>query len=481
VPSTTADLAFAGVARQAQLVRSGEVSSRELVEASLARIERLNLALNAVVTLDAERALRRARAADEARARGEAWGPLHGLPVGVKDCFETAGLRTTCGSEALAGNVPVSDAVAVCRLKAAGAIVLAKTNLPSFAMDIQTTNELFGTTSNPWDLTRAPAGSSGGSAAAVAAGMTPLELGSDLAGSIRLPSHACGVFGHKPSYGLVPTGGNRIAAREVRAEQDMTVAGPLARSARDLSLALDVLAGPSERRATAWSLEIPPPRARRLAGFRIATWVEDPAAEVGAEVREVLGAALERLAASGAKLDDEAGPRISLDDSHDAYYRLMSAALALGHSEGAFEGLLQRSRGPEGRAITQYARRVTIRHWEWLMLNERRERIRAEWAEFFEDFDAVVTPVAPTVAIPHAPGAATVTVDGRRVPYWDQVRWVGLASLAYLPATVVPAGLSRAGLPVGLQIIGPELEDRTPLELARVVEDALGGFVAPPV
>jgi amidase len=317
------ELGFRSASDLLRALTQREISSRELLEHYLARVERWNPGLRAIVTLDADRALRRADEADAARGRGEIRGPLHGLPISVKDCFETKGLRTTAGSPRLAEHVPTADAAAVARLEAAGAIVFAKTNTPPLAMDWQTYNPLFGTTCNPWDASRTPGGSSGGSAAAIAAGLTGLELGSDIGGSIRVPAGWCGIFGHKPSWGIVPQRGHIPGWPGSLREDDINVVGPLARSAEDLALALRVLAGPLPDRARAWKLELPPPRRGALREFRVAAWLDDPAGPVDDAVRERLAAAVAALRGAGVAVDEQARPGFRLEQAARLYSRLM--------------------------------------------------------------------------------------------------------------------------------------------------------------
>jgi len=267
------DLAFWPATRLAAAVRRRELGSEELLDHYLERIGRLNPAINAVVTLDEERARAEARTADRATVAGGPLPPLHGLPVTIKDALATAGLRSTGGATELAEHVPTVDAPVVASLRRAGAIVFGKTNLPRWSGDLQSFNALFGTTNNPWDLTRTPGGSSGGAAAAVAAGLTSFEIGTDIGGSIRLPAAYCGVYGHKPSFGLVPGLGYLDHARGGTTEADVNVLGPLARSAEDLELLLGLIAGPTPDRAPAWRVELPPARHRSLAEYRVAAWL----------------------------------------------------------------------------------------------------------------------------------------------------------------------------------------------------------------
>lgn len=441
--------------RSAEAIRTGELSSRELLDCYLDRIARLNPSLNAVVTLDHDAARGAAEVADEAAVRGVFSGPLHGVPMTIKDTYDTAGMRTTCGVEAW-DRVPDRDADAVGRLRNAGAVIFGKTNAPAYAGDWQTFNPIFGVTNNPWDTARTPGGSSGGAAAALAAGLTALELGSDIAGSIRLPSNWCGVYGHKTSWGIVPQRGHLPPPPGALADSDLGVMGPMARDVADLELALDVLVGPDESAATGWRLELPPARGSTLRELRLATWLDDPAFPVDGEVGAVLESAVVALAGAGARLADVAPP------------------VTLPEVVGLHQELLYPLMDPS----------APMRHRDWLSANERRAQVRARTAEFFRDVDALLMPVAVVPAIAHDHcepfiGRTIPLADGSR-SYLDLFGWVGLATVAYLPATVVPVGRTAHGLPVGIQIVGPHLEDRTTLAVAAAIEELLGGFVAPP-
>jgi amidase len=436
-----------------------------------------------------ERARHAADAADAARARGTLLGPLHGLPMTVKDTFETAGLRTTAGAPELAQHVPAADAVAVARLRAAGGVILGKTNTPLYAGDAQTYNAVFGTTNNPWDVRRTPGGSSGGSAAALAAGLTGLELGSDIGGSIRHPSNWCGTYGHKPSHGLVPQRGHIPGPPGTLAEVDLATVGPMGRAADDLVLGLDVLAGPDADRAVAWRLSLPPPRRLALRDFRVAAWLDDPAIPVEGEVRERLEAAVAALRAAGVAVDERARPALSLADALRDYLRLLSPLMMADLPPEQWQGLVSHAEQLDPAARThddEFARFATARHRDWLHANEARARYRARWAEFFGDHDVLLCPVDPVVAFAHDDSQpiarrAIVSPDGAPRPYLDVLGWVGaIGNLCWLPATVAPVGQTPAGLPVGIQIVGPYLEDRTPIEFARRMADVTGGFTPPP-
>nr|WP_246324899.1 amidase [Petropleomorpha daqingensis] len=477
VPWSDATAQLAALARR-------EVGSRELLEHYLDRIARIGGPINAVVTLDVDRARARADDADRATARGESWGPLHGLPVTVKDCLETAGLRTTAGAAEYADHVPVRDADAVARLRAAGAVLFGKTNVPAYAADCQTYNTVFGTTSNPWDLTRAVGGSSGGSAAALAAGLTALELGSDLGGSIRNPAGYCGVYGLRPSVGLIPTRGHVPGPPGSLAPIDLGTVGPLARSAADLGLALDVLAGPDEAAAVAWRLALPPPRAGSLTGYRVAAWLDDAFCPVDAEVLRVLGAAVDAVRSAGATVT-EARP-CALRDAERLAQRLIQSAFGGAYPDAVFDRLVRRAAAADPEddsAPVRHARNVTARARDVAVAREEQARVKAGCAAFFRDHDVLVCPITPTAAIPHdhTPDvdARRITVNGRPRPYGDQIPWASLPGLCGLPAAVVPAGLTRDGLPVGLQVIGPFLEDRTVLDVAGRIGALIGPLVPP--
>ena len=481
------DLAFRSAVDLVGAIRRRELGSRELLEHHLARVERLNPRINAVVTLDVERARRRADAADRALARGEALGPLHGLPMTIKDVMETAGRRTTSGADIYADHVPAADAAAVARLVGAGAVVFGKTNTPTLAMDCQTYNTLFGTTNNPWDTGRAPGGSSGGAAAALAAGLTPLELGTDIGGSIRNPAHYCGVYGHKPTFGIVPMQGYIPPPPGTLSDTDLNVVGPLARSAEDLALALDVLAGPTDDRAVAWRLALPPPRRTQLREYRVAAWLDDPECPTDGEVRARLEAAVDALAAAGARVDGRARPGFGLREAYRDYYQLLCLATCGTLGAEAFVSLISFADGlPEDadHLMARFSRAGTQRHRHWIALNEARERYRTLWADFFRKHDVLLCPVTPVAAIPHDQNpnwvARTIQVNGETRSYEDQIVWAGIVGMAYLPATVAPVGRTPSGLPVGLQIVGPYLEDRTPIDLARRLADIIGGYEIPP-
>lgn len=464
----------------AAAIRGREVSATEALEHQVDRIERLDGPVNSVVHWDLDRARSAARAADAAVAAGEVLGPLHGVPITIKDSFQTEGCITTSGAPELADHVPTQDAAPVARLRAAGAIPFAKTNLPIFAGDIQSFNDVYGTTNNPHDVERTCGGSSGGSAAALAMGFTALELGSDIGGSIRVPAHYCGVSGHKPSYGIVPAHGQIPGMPGTLTQADLAVAGPMSRSVRDLELGLDVLVGPDRWNEPAWRLDLPAPRAESLADLRIAAWLDDPHCPVDASTRRVLDRLVADIENAGGRVDIDARPPFTLEKVDTVFRDLLMAALAGGTPASRLDELANTA----GDTKADRAKRSTaMRHREWLAHNERRLQIRDRWRTFFERFDVVLMPVQPRGAIPHDHSMPqwerTVDIDGVDRPYLDLFGWTGPAGVAYLPATVVPAGLGDDGLPIGVQIVGPYLHDRTTIRTAALIARLVGGCPKP--
>jgi amidase len=463
------------------------LSSRELLDHLLGAVERENPRLNAVVTLDAERAREAAAAADRATARGEPTGPLHGLPMTVKDVWETEGLRTTSGATELADHVPAADALAVARLKAAGAVVFGKTNTPRYAGDLQTTNDLFGTTNNPWDPSRTACGSSGGAAAAVAAGLTPLELGSDIGGSIRGPSHCNGTFGLKPSWGIVPSRGHIPGPPGSLVETDVNCGGPMARGVEDLRTALLATAGPLPEDAPAWRLDLDPgPPVEGVGGLRVAT-VFDEGPDVlplAADVAASLAGFAGRLAGAGARVEPVALP-VPLADSLRAWQDLVLPieGAALGDEEfAALRGL----EDTEGDDVLLHAGRAFVsRYRTWARADDRRQHHRAAWAALFDRYDAVLAPVMPTAAFPHNTdrhiAERLLDVDGTPVHHAVAMAWCWAFGTVLLPVVAVPTGLTPGGLPVGAQVVGPYLSDLRLLSVAGAMVSAAGpGFTPPP-
>jgi amidase len=479
------DLAFRTAAELAAAIRRKEIGCRELLELYIARVERFDDRLNAVVVRDFERARRRADEADAALARGEIWGPLHGVPMTIKESFDVAGLPTTWGAPALKDNIAAKNALAVDRLLAAGVVLFGKTNVPLNLADWQSYNEIYGTTSNPWDVSRVPGGSSGGSAAALAAGLTGIEAGSDIGASIRNPAHYCGVYGHKPTWGICPPRGQAMPG--IVAATDISVIGPLARGAEDLEIALQAMAGPDEIDAAGLRLELPRPAQQRLGEFRVAVMPDDRNAEVDDEVRGAVSDLADFLARQGARVSDRARPDIDTRQAWEVYVGLLRAATSRRFGEDEFRRQQETARGldPEDRSYSALMLRAnTMHHRDWLGLNERRHRMRIAWAAFFKEYDLLLCPAAATAAFPHDQAGErherTITVNGRAVLGVEQMFWAGYSGMAYLPSTVAPAALNPAGLPIGVQIVGAQYHDLACISFARLLEREYHGFVAPP-
>jgi amidase len=486
------ELSYRSASECLALLRSGEVCSLELVDSCIARIEALNADVNAVVAKDYERARESARAADAARSKGEDLGALHGLPMTIKDSLETAGLVTTSGAPALRHHVPAKDAVAVRRALDAGAIILGKTNLPMYAGDWQTFNTVYGRTNNPWDVTRTAGGSSGGSAASVAAGFVPLEIGSDIAGSIQTPANYCGVYGHKPSHGIVPGRGHIPGPPGTKSEPDLAVVGPLARTAGDLRLALDAMAGPDTLMRDGWTLDLPAPRAKTLKDFRVAYWLDDSLCPIDSKVRGELEATIEALRPH-VKLVD-IGATLQLETIVPVYVRLLMGVIGgdmpkplrmLTRMLLPYYALADRLGIRTDLVAKNATRGMHLSHSEWNRANEGRTRLRWQCHELFRDIDVLLTPVGPVTAFPHQTGgnhlSRRITVNGQKRPYMDHVSWIALATAAYLPATSAPIGVAPDGLPVNIQVIGPYLGDKTTIHFAELLADVRGGFHPPPL
>ncbi len=472
------DRRFLSVVAMTRLIRERRISAQELVEALLKRIETYNPMLNAVVTLDAERAIRMAREADAALARGETWGPLHGIPVTVKDVFETVGLRTTASYPPLARYVPGRDATVVARLRSAGAIILGKTNTPMLAMDFQTRSPVFGLTRNPWSLDHTAGGSTGGGAAAVAAGLSPLDVGSDIGGSIRIPAHFCGVYGFKPTEGLVSTAGHipELPGRP-RGIRHMLVAGPLARSVEDLRLAILVLAGPDGRHWDVPPVPVEPVPGPDLWACRIAWTDEFPEAPVSADTRSTMEALADALARAGARVERTRPPDLDVRAAWETWGLIAGAEI--GSTTPALLRRLLRiqfllwSRGsPMIRAAVRGAGLRMTRYAEALT---RRDRIIGVIERFLSDWDAWLCPVALRPAFPHWKTGRPIPVDGRQVPYWIVgTGYTCIFNLTGHPVVVVPVGRSSEGLPIGVQVVGRRWEDLRLLGIAERIAEVVG-------
>jgi amidase len=465
-------------------LRAGAVTSAELTDEAIARIERDDEVINAICVPDFDRARAAAHRADRARARGED-RPLLGVPVTVKESYNIAGLPTTWGMPPHRDHLPAEDAVQVSRLKAAGAVVLGKTNVPLGLQDIQSFNEIYGTTNNPWDHARTSGGSSGGSAAALACGFGALSIGSDIAGSLRTPAHFCGVYAHKPTLGLAANRGMVPPSEPaLPVDLDLAVVGPMARTARDLTLLLDVMAGPDPlTHGVAHRVALPPARHERLRDFRVLVLDEHPLIATASAVRAGVHRVAAALLDSGARVERHSPLLPDLTEAATLYTQLLISGSVARFPIDSDEQLRIRAAalGADDRSLDAVRLRAMVfSHHDWMEANHRRELHRHGWRQLFAEFDAVVCPITPTPAFPHDhnpdPLERRIDVDGVEYPYFDQLVWAGLATMPGLPATAIPASRSPAGLPVGVQLIGPMFEDRTPLRLAELLEQEIGGF-----
>lgn len=477
-----AELGFQSALQLGSAIRKKSISALEMLEYFLDRVAKFNPALNAIVVEDFDRAREFAKKADKALARDEVWGPLHGVPITLKDSYDVAGLITTRGNPLWKDNRADKDAVAVTRLKQLGVNLFGKTNVPYNLADMQSYNDIYGTTNNPWDLSRSPGGSSGGSAATLAAGMTGLESGSDIGGSIRNPAHYCGVFGHKPTWGLLPPLGH--APPGVLAQSDLTVIGPLARSAADLELAIDAMAGPDEIQSAGLKLDLKACPHPTLAGFKVAVWQNHEQAPVSEETRKRIDAVAQAVKDAGGTVDYDARPDLDLSAAHDNFNALLTAVMTSRNSPEDYDRLIAKL----NNADTSDAQRAQLHlqlasYRDYAIANEARAKSRWAWHEFFKSWDVMIMPVMPTPAFEHdhrPPRERTIQVDNEERPYYEGVFWCGHAINNYLPVTVVPTGAVGEGLPIGVQVMGPEYGDLKTIGFAKLLEAAGFGFVSPP-
>ena len=467
-------------------IKQREVSSLEVLESFLAQVEKVNPKINAIVALDAERAKEKAIEADNKINLKSKLGPLHGLPMTIKDAFEVEGIVSTGGNPAWKDNIPKRNAEAVQRLVDAGAIIFGKTNVPFLSSDLQSFNKIYGTTNNPWDLERTPGGSSGGSAAALAAGMTPLELGSDIGGSIRVPAHFCGLYGHKPSYNIISEVGHMPPPPgSILTGNGLSVAGPLARSPEDLEIALDVLVSAQEQDSQAWKVKLPKARTKKIKELKIAVWPDEPYAEADNEITNLIKDTAKDLKHAGAKVETVDLP-ISFEEIDKIYSLLLNPLMLAGSPKETFETLakLNESLDPNDVSeLAKVARGSVLKHADWVLVNAMRQNMRQKWREFFNKFDVILCPTCITPAFKHNHNPVherKLTINGKDDEYLRATLWAGPAVSAGLPSTNVPIGMSSNNLPISMQITGPYLEDKTCLEVAKVVRNLRGGFKIPP-
>lgn len=482
------DFTYATAMELAAAMAKREVSSVELTKAAIERIDRYDDWLNAVCVRDFERALQAARDADNVRGRGGK-SPLLGVPITVKESFNVAGLPTTWGIPPFKNFKPMEDAVAVLRAKAAGAVVLGKTNVPMGLGDLQTYNDIYGTTNNPWDISRTPGGSSGGSAAGLAAGYGALSIGSDIAGSLRVPAHFCGVYAHKPTFGLLPGRGHTPpSVPPLPYERDLAAVGPMARGVKDLSVMLDLLAEPDDLTlGPAYRLAMPAARHDKLSNYRVLILDTHPLMPTASIVRTAIEELAMDIARSGAKVKRTSSLMPDQVETARLYMRLLMSSLSASIPAEAYEAMHTKAARLDAHDLSLAAERVrgaVMSHRDWIIVDDARAKLRQRWREFFREFDVIVCPIAPTPAFPHDhsldPWSRSILIDGHNHNYGDQLVWAGVATAPGLPATAIPLTHSASGLPIGIQVLGPMHEDRTTLHFAEILEQRLGGFRPPP-
>jgi len=485
------NISFSSAVELAAKIKSREISSEQLVQHFIQRIQDLNPKLNAIIATNFEDALVQAKEADKKLKEGKPIGPLHGIPMTIKDSFEVVGMPTTSGAKRLKAHHSTKNAVAVQRLIDAGAIIIGKTNLPLYAGDLQSFNDLHGVTNNPWDHTKTPGGSSGGSAAALAAGLSPIELGSDIAGSIRTPSHYCGIAGHKSTAKIIPFKGHIPGPPGTLSAPDLAVAGPMARNIKDLQLLLDVLTKDGKDEHSAWQLRLPKPTKKSPKSFKVLAWIDDPLGPVEPDFATRYKTLFKELQAKGVTIDEGRPEHLDFVAIYELYLNLLGSVMGLTQKDlqqqiisyGA--GLL----GKLGKFINSpphfehFIRGAGQSHFGWLKKNERRERLKAKFTQTFSEYDVILTPVVPFTAIPHdhSPIMALrrVISRGENRHYMDHMPWIALATVFGLPATSMPVGKDREGLPFNIQIIGDSFQDKTTLQFASIIESITGDFKPP--
>ncbi len=453
------DIVFSSTTQLAAAIRAGRVSATEVLAAHLTQIDTHNPALNAIVTIDAERAYERARAADQALARGEVWGPLHGVPFTLKDAHATAGMRTTTGFPPLADYIPREDSTVTARLKAAGGILIGKTNVPVMLADYQTNNPIFGRTNNPWNIARTPGGSSGGAAAALAAGMTPFEIGTDLSASIRIPAHFCGLFGLKPTENRVPLTGLIPGLPSPRPIRIMSCIGPMARTAEDLALLYSIIAGPDGRDTEVQPVPIDEVSNLSLKHLRIAFAPTFPGIPVAAEIRDAMIELAKQLHPSCAAVAEATLPQL------DFTQELMSAGALIGMTTGAF----QPGTNETPTTLAQYLEAL-----------HRRDQSILAWEQFFNDWDVLLCPPSMVTAFPHCETGSPLHVDGQEVSYWMVSAHGTVFNYTGHPVVVLPYKLDRHGLPIGIQLVGKRWDESRLLAIAKALSEVTGTFQRPP-
>ena len=468
----------------AGLIRGKEASSVEILDAHLEQISRHNPRLNAIVTLDAENARKRALEADAALAKGENWGPLHGVPVTIKDAYETAGLRTTSSFKPLANYIPERDATVVARLRQAGAIIVGKTNMPMLALDIQSNSPIFGPANNPWDVARTPGGSTGGGAASLAAGMSPLEMGSDFGGSVRIPAHFCGVFSLKPTDHLVSIAGHIPeppgAPQGVR---HMGTPGLLARSVEDLRLALPLIAGPDGRRWETPPIALTPVQRKPLKDYRFAWSDHFGGVAASRDTRAMVHGLAADLARAGCHVEQAAPDNFDFDLAWRLYGEIAGAEI--GSGMGAVPRLLVslqfRMMADTSPLKNGYVNGLKLKMNRYAEALTERDKLISRLEDFLSSWDAWLCPVTVGAAFKHCKMGQPVEIDGGNVPYFTaNMSFTTVFNFTGNPVVVLPIGQTENGLPVGIQVVGRRWHDMALLSTAEALTEITGAFKAPP-
>lgn len=480
----TKDFLYNSAIELVSALANKKISSEELLDETIARIERYDKSINAMPVRDFEQARIAAKKADKLLAEGNK-SPLLGLPISVKESFNVVGMPTTWGNPQYKNWMPQEDSLVVTRLKTAGANIIGKSNVSFMLGDWQSYNDVYGTTNNPYDIKRTPGGSSGGSAAALAAGFVALELGSDLAGSLRVPAHYCGIYAHKPTFNIVPLRGVRPPNNPARPGYfDFVVAGPMARTAADLALGLSILAGPDElMEGKGYQLSLPAPRHQQLKEFKVLIIDNDPTCPTADSIREAMTQLTERLAKAHVTIARHSPLLPDLAAISSTYHTLLAGFLSLNSPQSAYDEMRQFAQSlheNDTSALACHLRGSTFSHRDWLMLSRTKAQLFQAWHELYQSFDVVLCPAMPTPAFLHDHSdieKRIIDIDGKKISYWQQMTWPSIATLFGLPSTVAPIGFTSTGLPIGVQIIGDYLEDYTTIQFAHLLEREFGGFV----
>jgi amidase len=468
-----------------RLLKRREISARELLDECLGQHARHNGKVNAVIVTDIDRAKKSAAAADRRLAKGLPLSPFDGVPMTAKESFDWTGTPSTWGDPKLANNIATEDAVAISRMTDAGAVMYGKTNVPYMLADWQSFNKVYGTTGNPWDLSRTPGGSSGGAAASLATGMSALEIGSDIGASIRNPAHYCGIYGHKPTFGVVPEHGQTLPGRV--SFSDIAVSGPLARSAKDLTVMLKLLSGPAGIEAHGLATRLPPSPKKKLKDFRVAIKLNSKVSDVDQPVQDLITSCGSFLKDRIKKLSYEARPDFTDEEVYQNYITLLRATATEFITQDEYDAAFAKAKtyaNDDASYIALTTRAYAMSHRDWLLANERRHQLRYIWDAFFQDWDVMLIPTAASAAWPHNHDGERqdrmITVNGKQVSGIDQRFWAGYSCNFFLPSTAVPLGLTPQGLPSGMQIVSREYGDYTALRFAELLEQEFYSFIPPP-